>query len=109
MRWLAFGANLTILLSYLGITWLILAGQVKAPTASGLLVAAIFFTCGVGHGLHAVHLLGWLGPNDVLHAAVVDHDEHITPWDTLTAAVAVAYFGHRYRTRETHKNRSRAS
>ncbi|TQN44116.1 PAS domain S-box-containing protein/diguanylate cyclase (GGDEF)-like protein [Blastococcus colisei] len=67
-------------------------GQLRSNrlgTATGL----IFFSCGVGHALHAVHLLPLPGVDahhlSVLQAGLPWHD---TIWMLVTAAVAVYYW-----------------
>lgn len=48
--------------AYLVISWLIARGlwatRQAGPNVLGVATAAIFFTCGVHHGSHALHLIG---------------------------------------------------
>ena len=53
--------------------------------------ACIFFSCGIGHGLHAVHLL------ELGRSAPELYDSHMTVWDVGTAFVAVWYWSIRGR------------
>ena len=57
----AVAANVIVSLAYLAISYLVGSGLwVKGQLASnklGAAVALIFFSCGIGHGLHAIHLL----------------------------------------------------
>lgn len=95
MPWAQIGtfANLALTVAYLAISWSILwplakAGQLgrnRLATATG----GIFFSCGVGHAIHADHGIrsflagGW---------AAVDIDWHLGTWDLFTAAIAITYW-----------------
>jgi signal transduction histidine kinase len=96
--------NLVISMAYLAIAGHIFHGIARAnqwrnnPLA--LATGAIFFTCGIGHGMHLVHLmLPSLNLEPELGNAARKEfsDWHIWSWDGLTAAVAVWYWGLRNR------------
>lgn len=99
MSWqIGAGAGAIITIAYFGIAAVILgalwrSGQLrsnKLGTATGV----IFFTCGVGHGIHVAHLLlPAVGiEREVGLAARRAVEWHLAVWDLLTAAVAVFYF-----------------
>lgn len=89
--------NTVVAISYFAIAAaivvpLVQSGQLRTNRL-GLATAAIFFSCAVGHGQHAVHLLlpgmtGAVEPGD-LRAAVPLHQ---AAWDLLTGAVGVYYW-----------------
>lgn len=99
MDWkLATGANLIIALAYLGITYAILRPLVVTDqwrsNRLGTATAAIFFTCAVHHGAHAVHMLipafgiedpAGLALRQAFHWPVV-------VWDFVGAGVAIYYW-----------------
>lgn len=96
--------NLVISGAYLAIAYHIFHGMARAnqwrnnPLA--LATGAIFFTCGIGHGLHLVHLmLPSFGLETELGGAAREEfsDWHIWSWDALTAGIAVWYWGLRNR------------
>ncbi|SNY73031.1 ATP-binding protein [Paractinoplanes atraurantiacus] len=84
-------ANLVIMVAYAGIMVAIVVpvsreGQLRSNRLA-LATALIFFSCAVGHGLHA-----WTA-----YRAIVDHTGHLPGWelalwDALTAAVGVYYW-----------------
>lgn len=90
-------ANVAIAIAYFGITWIIFSGlrateqlgSNKLATAT----AAIFFTCAVHHGSHAVHmLLPSFGVADAKGLALRDAWYWQTAaWDIFGAAVAFYY------------------
>ncbi len=92
MAWWQVGvaSNGALLLAYLAISWTILAGLARSgrfgSNPLALATGLIFFTCGVGHGLHLEHLL--LGDA----AARAAHDWHLGIWDLGTAAIGVWYW-----------------
>jgi diguanylate cyclase (GGDEF)-like protein/PAS domain S-box-containing protein len=89
--------NAVIATAYLVIFWLILRGLLATRQVTtnilGVATALIFFTCGVHHGSHALHLL----------APIVGLDEtrglamrtafgwQMAVWDAIGAAVALLY------------------
>lgn len=92
-------ASGVILVAYLAIAFRILGGVTRAgewhnnplAVATGL----IFFTCGVGHGLHLVHLLAPSFGFDELggqSARTAFSEWHLWIWDGITAGVAVWYW-----------------
>lgn len=99
MDWkLATGANLIIAVAYLGITFAILrplfATDQWRTNRLGTATAAIFFTCAVHHGAHAVHMLvpafgiedpAGLALRQAFHWPVV-------VWDFVGAGVALYYW-----------------
>ena len=99
MDWkLATGANLVIAAAYLGITFAILrplfATVQWRTNRLGTATAAIFFTCAVHHGAHAIHMLvpafgiedpAGLALRQAFHWPVV-------VWDFIGAGVAIYYW-----------------
>lgn len=91
-------ANGAIMVAYFGVAAVILlslarSGQLrsnKLGTATGV----IFFTCGVGHGIHVAHvLLPAVGiEREVGLAARAAVEWHLATWDLLTAGVAIFYW-----------------
>jgi signal transduction histidine kinase len=83
-------ANGLVAMAYLGITWIVVRGLAAAGRwrANPLAVATalIFFSCGVGHGIHFVHL--------VLdeHGTRAATDLHLALWDLSTGIIATWYF-----------------
>lgn len=95
---LAAGANTVVALAYFGISAAVLvplmdAGQLRSNRL-GLATALIFFSCAVGHGGHAVHLLSPLVGIDVVHGELVQAstDWHLAVWTALTACVGLWYW-----------------
>jgi diguanylate cyclase (GGDEF)-like protein/PAS domain S-box-containing protein len=95
MMWSQMGlvANLALTACYMAVAWSILrpladTGQLWRNRL-GLFTGLIFFTCSVGHGIHADHSIrllltgGW---------DAVDIDWHLAGWDALTAVCALAYW-----------------
>jgi hypothetical protein len=100
MQWwqVAAGANTVLALAYLGISAavflpLLEAGQVRSNRL-GLATALIFFSCAVGHGGHAVHLLSPAFGVDVAHGQTVRAavDWHLAAWEVGTAFVGLWYW-----------------
>ena len=98
MSWqLAAAANLTISLSYFGITFVITRGLVRTrqlwSNKLGTATALIFFSCGFGHLLHVEHLVGlpFAGGAAGAEVARESFDWHLIVWDGFTAAVALWY------------------
>ncbi len=92
-------ASAIISLAYLAIFFHITARVVQTSQwrANPLAVATagIFFSCAIGHGLHAAHLvLPTFGYDVVVGMAARLHfaDIHIWVWDAFTAMVAVYYW-----------------
>lgn len=98
MIWSELGifANVTLLVAYLAIATSILwplarTGQLWRNQL-GLTTGIIFFSCGIGHAIHADHTIrlviesGW---------SASDGDWHLGVWDSLTAVVAVIYWRQR--------------
>ena len=88
-------ANTLVTAAYLAIAWIVARGLVSAGQwrSNPLAVATglIFFSCGVGHGIHLVHLL--LDEHGVRHTL----DWHLALWDLGTGIAAVWYFSLRNR------------
>ncbi|WP_189333568.1 PAS domain-containing sensor histidine kinase [Actinoplanes ianthinogenes] len=92
-------ANLVIMVAYAAITAAIVvpvgrAGQLRSNKLATA-TAMIFFSCAVGHGLHAFAMLlaelrGARHP--ATHADTADWFWTSAVWDTLTATVAVYYW-----------------
>jgi len=91
-------ANGVVAVAYVLIAWAIAAPLVRTQQLRsnklGAATAAIFFTCAVHHGSHAVHmLLPTLGIDDAHGLAVrAAWDWHNAIWDVLTACVGVYYW-----------------
>jgi diguanylate cyclase (GGDEF)-like protein/PAS domain S-box-containing protein len=90
---LGLAANLVLTACYMAVAWSILrpladTGQLWRNRL-GLFTGIIFFTCIVGHGIHADHAVrllidgGW---------GAVGIDWHLGVWDALTAVCALAYW-----------------
>ena len=100
MEWwqIAAGANGVIALAYLGISAAVLlplveAGQLRSNRL-GLATALIFFSCAVGHGGHALHLLLPAVGLDTAHGEMARGavDWHLTTADIASATVGVWYW-----------------
>ncbi|HLG00871.1 MAG TPA: hypothetical protein VI916_10385 [Acidimicrobiia bacterium] len=98
MLWtLGFGADAMIAAIYMAITWFIVWPLVQtrqlASNRLGAATGAIFFSCGVGHGIHAVHvLLPAFGIEETAGlASRVGVEWHQVAWDLTTAAIGVYY------------------
>jgi hypothetical protein len=90
-------ANAVVAVAYFSIAWIIASRLVRTEQLRsnklGTATALIFFTCGVHHGTHAVHmLLPSLGIHDAKAMALRGswHWESAV-WDVFTAAVGVYY------------------
>ncbi|MCW2608270.1 MAG: hypothetical protein JWO60_2963 [Frankiales bacterium] len=91
MFFAALAVNTVIAVAYLAIFWtiarnvLVVDSQWRSNPLA-VATAAIFFSCGVGHGLHATHL--------VEHGsdATLLFDPHVVAWDLTTAFVATWYW-----------------
>lgn len=90
--------NLVIALAYLGIAWAILWPLVSTDqwrkNRLGMATAAIFFTCAVHHGHHALHMLTpALGVTDEIGLRLREGwSWDIAIWDVLSAAAGVYYW-----------------
>lgn len=90
-------ANGVLFAAYMVITLSILLPLVKTDQLRtnhlGAATAAIFFSCGVGHGMHFFHLIApTLGvEQSVGTAARVSTPWHIVLWDSITATVGLYY------------------
>lgn len=100
MQWwqVAAGANTVVALAYLGISAAIVlplmeAGQLRSNKL-GAATALIFFSCAVGHGMHAVHLLSPAAGLAVTHGEAVraSIDWHLALWEATTACIGVWYW-----------------
>jgi len=89
--------NAVIAAAYLVIFWLILRGLWKTGQVSsnvlGLATALIFFTCGVHHGSHALHLVApSLGLDQARGLAMRQaFGWQMATWDAVGATVALFY------------------
>ena len=99
MGWgLALTANAVVAVAYLAIatvitTALLRSGQLRSnPLAAA--TAAIFVTCAVHHGSHAVHMaLPWFGVGTDRGLAMrASYDLTMAAWDVVSAAVGVYYW-----------------
>ncbi len=90
MFWAGLAVSTVIAVAYLALSATIvqrvlLVGAQWRSNPLAAATAGIFFSCGVGHSLHAVHLLE--------HPDIAAlHDPHVVLWDLTTAAVAVWYW-----------------
>jgi hypothetical protein len=99
MSWqIGAAANAIVALAYLAIAWAIIAplmrtGQVR-QNRLGVATSAIFLTCAIHHGGHALHMiLPTIGLEDRTGMAMrVAWEWHVTAWDLVTAAVGVYYW-----------------
>jgi len=97
--WWVFGAvaNGVLFAAYMVITVSIVFPLLKSDQLRknhlGAATGAIFFSCGVGHGLHFFHLIGpAIGVDQSVGAAArVSTEWHIVLWDSLTAAIGLYY------------------
>lgn len=97
--WWEFGAiaNGVLFAAYMVITLSILIPLVKSDQLRsnhlGAATAVIFFSCGVGHGMHFFHLIApSLGvEQSVGNAARASTEWHIVLWDSFTALVGLYY------------------
>ena len=92
-------ANAVVTGAYLAIAFHILTGIARAAQwhSNPLAVATgfIFFTCGIGHGVHVTHMmLPFFGIDEEAgRIARANHsDWHLWVWDSITATFAVWYF-----------------
>jgi diguanylate cyclase (GGDEF)-like protein/PAS domain S-box-containing protein len=89
--------NAVIAIAYLAIFWLILRGlwMTKQVTTNvlGCATALIFFTCGVHHGSHALHLLAPAFGFDTTRGLAMRaaFGWQMVVWDAVGAAVALFY------------------
>ena len=98
MSWQVVAAlNAVIATAYIAIFWVILRGLVSTRQVTtnvlGLATALIFFTCGVHHGSHTLHLLApSLGFDEQRGMAMrAAFGWQMAVWDFVGAAVAVFY------------------
>jgi diguanylate cyclase (GGDEF)-like protein/PAS domain S-box-containing protein len=98
MTWQAVAIlNAVIATAYLVIFWLILRGlwrtQQVTSNVLGLATAMIFFTCGVHHGSHALHLVApMFGLDEVRGLALRQaFGWQMVVWDGVGAVVAIFY------------------
>ena len=91
-------ANTLVALAYLAISWAIIAPLVRTHQVRqnrlGVATAAIFLTCAVHHGGHALHMvLPSFGLEDETGRALRSAWAwHVTAWDIVTAAVGIYYW-----------------
>ena len=90
-------ANVVVAAAYLAISWfigsgLVRTGQLRRNTL-GVATAAIFFTCAVHHGTHAVHMLLPSFGFDDPQALALRESWHwpSAVWDLVGAAAALFY------------------
>ena len=90
-------ANGVLFVAYMVITLSILIPLIKSEQLRtnhlGAATAAIFFSCGVGHGFHLFHLIApSLGVEQQVGASARASTEwHIVLWDSLTAMIGLYY------------------
>ena len=101
MVWSQLGAiaNVTLTVAYLAIARSVLwplarTGQL-GRNHLGLATGMIFFSCGVGHAIHAEHTFRIVVTEGWAHTGL---DWHLTVWDGLTAVIAVVYWRERQKT-----------
>jgi len=100
----AAAANVIIFVAYLAIAFVVFRGVHRGALwrSNPLAVATgfIFLSCGIGHGIHASHLLlPTFGATDpVTHASrIADNEWHSAPWEAITAVIGVVYWSLRGR------------
>jgi hypothetical protein len=98
MWWeLGAAANGLLFAAYMVITLSIVVPLIKSDQLRtnhlGAATGAIFFSCGVGHGLHFLHLIGpSIGIDETVGAAArVSTEWHIVLWDSLTGLIGLYY------------------
>ena len=89
-------ANIVIMVAYAAITVAIVvpvtrAGQLRTNKLAGA-TALIFFSCAVGHGLHAVMAISAITANPMSHRMDGGWSWASAGWDTFTAGVGVFYW-----------------
>lgn len=86
-------ASIVVSLAYFGISGTILVGLARAGQWRGnplaLATGLIFLSCGLGHGVHAIHALA---PGTATAARSLMGDWHVWLVEALTAMIAVWYF-----------------
>jgi len=95
----AAAANLVIFVAYLAISYVVVrgvsAGHQWRTNPLAVATGLIFLSCGVGHGIHAVHLLlpgaGITDPA-ALAARVSENEWHSAPWEAITAVIGIWYW-----------------
>src|SRR5581483_5902095 len=99
MWWqLGTAANAVVALAYLAIAWAILRPLLKTNQVPGnrlgTATAAIFFTCAVHHGSHAVHMLLPAVGLESGHGLALRRafDWHQAMWDIVSAGVGLWYW-----------------
>jgi hypothetical protein len=98
MWWeLGLAVNATLYVAYMVIAVAIAvplarSGQLRTNRL-GAATAAIFFSCGVGHGIHGLHLVGPTFGIDRVGGGAARRamDWHEALWDTTTAAIGIYY------------------
>jgi signal transduction histidine kinase len=91
-------ANAIVAIAYLAIAWAIIVPLVRSEQVRqnklGVATSAIFLTCAVHHGGHALHMaLPAFGLEDQAGRAMREAWEwHVTAWDIVTASVGVYYW-----------------
>jgi signal transduction histidine kinase len=89
--------NLAVAGAYFAISWIILSGLVRTGQLTsnklGFATGLIFFTCGVHHGAHSIHMLLPSLGLDEKHGLLMRQawDWHVGLWDFVTAAVGIYY------------------
>lgn len=90
-------ANTVLFGAYMFITAAIVVPLIRTSQLRtnrlGAATGAIFFTCGVGHGIHVFHLVAPLigVDSEVGAAARASIEWHLVAWDGLTAVVGTYY------------------
>ena len=99
MSWqIGAAANAGIMIAYFGISAVILGSLVKSgqlrSNRLGTATGIIFFTCGVGHGIHLFHLVApaFGIERETGLAARSAFEWHQVTWDLLTVLVATYYW-----------------
>ena len=99
MTWhVAFFASTVVALAYLAISYAIFRPLVQTrqlrSNRLGLATGTIFFTCAVGHTLHAWHMVVPFASEhtDQVLAARAGWESHDVAWELFTAAVGIYYW-----------------
>ena len=91
-------ATAVVAVAYLGIAVTVAVPLVRSRQVTknklGAATAAVFLTCAVHHGIHAVHLVAPGLGADVVAGTALRHEWgwDVALWDLVAAGVAVAYF-----------------
>lgn len=93
---LGIGANVVVSLAYFGIAAAVLWGIATArqwrKNPLALATGLIFLSCGLGHGVHAIHGLNTAHVEEMTAARLLASEWHVWLIDGATAIIAIWYF-----------------